>query len=193
MITCIDQDLPEGIVCAYCVETSESTLYLMFQPGVINGRRVYFSAWHDSVESAPCFTEEKLIYEILRYDELDEDVFPYLELEVRMRHRHGPPIGRGRHRVVFRDGDEVIKVPSIVDGEYSNDREIQIYSNAPENHARCWVDTSLTEEFGHLISRMEFVTQTIDCKNLPSWVGAVDGFQVGYTKDRRLVAYDFGY
>jgi hypothetical protein len=39
---------------------------------------------------------------------------------------------------------------------------------------------------------MEKVTLIKDTYNLPNWVDQIDGRQVGYTKDGRLVAYDYG-
>lgn len=192
MITRIDHNLPEEIKCAYRVDTSVRTLYLMLQEGRINGRRVYFSAWHENLDSPPDFSNENVIFEILFQSFLPEGRYPYIELEVEMRHRFGPPIGRGRHRVVFREGDEVIKIPCVDDGNLSNDREIRFYANSHECRARCWKDESLSSN-QHLIIRMEYVTQVEDTRNLPDWIDHIDGYQVGYTKEGRLVAFDYGY
>ncbi len=77
---------------------------------------------------------------------------------------------KGRHRVVFFDtkNNEVIKIPISDSGIAANFQELD-YQDI--NLAK----TNLDEKEG----------------KIPGWVYSIDSAQVGYTKDGRLVAYDW--
>jgi hypothetical protein len=100
----------------------------------------------------------------------------------------------GKHRVVFFDlkNDQVLKVPFKKEsGIAANFQELDFQD---ENLAKTELDEKLSLKFGIPIIRMELV-QVVDdiddIKNLPDWVVCIDCQQVGYTKQGRLVAYDW--
>jgi len=100
---------------------------------------------------------------------------------------YGPPIATGRHRVIFLDGDEVIKVPSREFGILACNYELNIQG---EEYARTRLDEFLSNETGLPIVRMEYV-EHVGFSEKPDWTWSIDGGQVGKTKDGRLVAYDW--
>lgn len=122
----------------------------------------------------------------------------YRTIERRFRRRYGKPIGRGRWRVTFRDGDTVLKVPVSEGGCFANLAEIGTWDNRHEPRARTWQDEDWTERTGVPISRAEYVEDWFEWRKrtgstdrLPAWTDFVDCHQVGYTSTGRLVAYDF--
>ena len=103
---------------------------------------------------------------------------------------YGKPF-KGRHRIVFIDhkNDEVLKVPSQYEsGIAANFQELDIQG---KHLAKTKLDEQLSVRFGIPIIRMELVQEAGGRKNQPSWVNYIDCQQVGYTKDGRLVAYDW--
>ena len=113
--------------------------------------------------------------------------YDYSYAHSRMLETYGVPIGEGRHRVVFRDGPEVIKVPTKDSGVDANRWEL---STQGELYARTLEDPHLTECFGFAIIRAEFVEHTGE-SNDPDWTWTIDCGQVGLTAEGRLVAYDW--
>lgn len=106
--------------------------------------------------------------------------------------KFGEPIGNGRHRVVFRDGEFVLKVPFRASGIDANFYEDNTHSNNPhEPRASCSLDSELAEELGSsCVLRMEYV-EHVGSSPTPDWTWSVDCGQVGRTKDGRIVAYDW--
>jgi len=100
---------------------------------------------------------------------------------------HGAPIAVSRHRAVFRDGDEVIKVPTRESGIHACYCEL---TQQGEILARTRADRDLSEETGLPIVRMEYV-EHVGRSETPDWTWSIDCGQVGRTKDGRLVAYDW--
>jgi len=96
----------------------------------------------------------------------------------------------GRTRAVFDLGDgRMMKVPFNDEGLLANWQEHRVYRETDPfiPVAPCEWD----EVYGVRVLLMEKVTPTLESyKNLPDWAGSVDGAQVGYTTDGRLVAYD---
>lgn len=101
--------------------------------------------------------------------------------------KFGQPVGCGRHRIVFRDGDTVVKFPTQESGAFANEHEANTNN---ELCAKAWIDEELTKEFGQPVLRMEYVTH-VGWSKKPDWTWSVDCGQVGRTKDGRLVAYDW--
>lgn len=102
--------------------------------------------------------------------------------------RFGEP-QEGRHRRVFfdREVNEVIKVPFEPSGIDANFQELDVQ----EPHlARTRLDEDSTL-YGIPLLRMELVEPVVELRGLPSWVRSIDAWQVGHTKDGRLVAYDW--
>lgn len=102
-------------------------------------------------------------------------------------------IGSGRKRAVYLlpNGRNVIKIPLSEDGIHDNYMEAFRYSNGRKEgmyvqYARCRL-------LGVLLI-MEYVAPIDESPyNLGiNWVYSVDSGQVGYTKQGKLVAYDFG-
>ena len=100
---------------------------------------------------------------------------------------YGEPIEVGRHRAIFRDGDWVIKVPTRDSGIHACEEELRTQGD-------CFAKTTredLGEEFcGVTAVRMEFMTHR-GWSEQPDWTWSIDCGQVGFTKDGRLVAYDW--
>jgi hypothetical protein len=113
-------------------------------------------------------------------------------LERTFRRRFGDPIGKGRHRVVFRskNGKYVYKIPRNEDGETANAIEWHAYRKAQKQFpvAKCRV--LAVNDFPVIC--MEYIEPvTRGCK-LPEWVDWVDCSQVGYNRKGHLVVYDGG-
>jgi len=102
----------------------------------------------------------------------------------------GPKIGWGRHRTVFRDGAEVVKVPSRSSGCCANDEEARTWKTPHEPRAKCRFDPILSEKLGVPVLRMEYV-EHVGWSERADWTWSVDCGQVGHTADGRLVAYDW--
>jgi hypothetical protein len=100
-------------------------------------------------------------------------------------------LGFGRHRAAFLLSDSwVLKVPRVPEGEFDNEREVLHYESGDPHYARC----ELVQFQGMIALRMEYVTMAFDeevVQPLPKWVQDIDCQQVGYTRDNRLVAFDF--
>lgn len=102
--------------------------------------------------------------------------------------RYGAP-QEGRHRRVFldREAGEVVKVPLFPSGLDANLQELV----EQEPHlARTWLDED-SETFGLPLLRMELVEPASRMQPLPRWTRHIDDQQVGWTRDGRLVAYDW--
>lgn len=99
---------------------------------------------------------------------------------------YGDPYAIGRHRTIFRDGDWVIKVPTLESGIRACLEELHTQGNG---FAKTTQD-ELGKKAGIPVVRMEFVTHR-GWSEKPDWTWSIDCGQVGYTKDGRLVAYDW--
>ncbi len=107
------------------------------------------------------------------------------------RERYGEPIGEGRHRIVFVDGDFVVKCPTKESGVSACDHELY-GAHFPEMYAKVSLDPLSTEVSPINLVRMEHVDHVgWGGEDLPSWTNMIDCGQFGYTKDGRLVAYDW--
>lgn len=110
-----------------------------------------------------------------------------------MASQHSQPIteiGRGRNRLVLRHGKYVIKIPLNFNGEVDNAWEARVrLRDIPT--ARCRLATL----GGWQVLVMEYVEVPTDFSYAayPNWCKSVDCAQVGWTRQGKLVAYDFGY
>lgn len=97
-----------------------------------------------------------------------------------------PAVGYGRHRITFRLNEKwVVKIPIHELGYSDNKYEYFKYTTNRESiYAKCRMIN------GVLI--MEHVRPAVSYANLPDWVYDIDSLQVGYNKNGRLVAYDYG-
>lgn len=98
----------------------------------------------------------------------------------------------GRTRAVFERGDGyVVKVAISDEGFYANLMEVQA-SSSSDNSYIPMARTSFADEdeYNSVVVAEQVVPIKLDFKKLPDWVQSVDGGQVGYTRDGRLVAYD---
>ncbi len=111
-----------------------------------------------------------------------------------MKKLYGKPcLGGGR--MAFFNGDWVIKIPRNETGISDTYREHRLFSQCGPNSdrmfplAKCHI---VDNEDGIPILYMEKVEYVPVSVELPGWTHFVDCSQVGYTKDGRLVAYDYG-
>lgn len=123
----------------------------------------------DAVQTSELFPQEKV-----------------LNLLDQMAKQHGEP-SVGRTRAVYDTGDGyVTKVPLSWEGVMQSGTEAN-WDNEEIPVAEC----QLVDMDGIPVLRMEKVQiEHASYKDLPDWVGFVDGGQVGRTKEGRLVAYD---
>lgn len=109
----------------------------------------------------------------------------------------------GRHRIVFRHGNYVVKVPLNEEGLYDNWRERNVWLNrSPRNYckyARCrmW-GIALVMQYatfpGPLSDDKGYKGYvSILTPGVPKWIYAVDCGQVGYNRFGEIVAYDYGF
>jgi hypothetical protein len=108
----------------------------------------------------------------------------------------------GRNRVVFDMGTYVVKLPRHALGFGDNDWEGSI-SNGSDSTSEDvqYARTRLYYYKGiHGIKIPLLFMERVDSdiwkdkhyKDFPDWVGSVDGGQVGYNKQGKLVAFDYG-
>lgn len=104
----------------------------------------------------------------------------------------------GRNRNVFDMGRYVVKVPKNLDGFADNDWEGSV-SNANDNPEEVRFARTRMVDFEEVpLVFMEYVepasTETIVARlgQEPDWVRSVDCGQVGFARDGRLLAYDYG-
>lgn len=126
----------------------------------------------------------------------DDDLIMYeirLAAFARLHEWYGPPIGIGRNRAVFNVNNEyVIKLPINGFGDLDNHYELNPDAWIAHEHlAKTWSNDELNQAFNLDLVCMEWVDTTY-VNDAPDWCKGVDCNQVGYTKDGRLVAYDFG-
>lgn len=100
--------------------------------------------------------------------------------------RYGKPIAEGRHRIVFRDKDHVVKVPTQHSGISACFEELTIQGDI---YAKTEYD-QISQEIGMPAVRMEWVEHR-GFSEEPDWTWTIDCGQVGHTNDGRLVAYDW--
>lgn len=94
-------------------------------------------------------------------------------------------IGEGRNRRVYKHKGYVVKIPINEYGLADNEFEAQTFKKWHKEfpYARCrMVGVCLV---------MEYVEHTFE-KKLPEWTMSVDCGQVGYNRDGKLLAYDYG-
>jgi hypothetical protein len=115
-----------------------------------------------------------------------------------------PYLGSGRHRSVYdlQDG-WVLKLPYCATGVRANEEEFDAYTkmiaagNVWGNYNPVYAQCSLLVFHGVLAVRMEKVEVDIygrqDMTREYGWIASVDCGQVGWTKDGRLVAFDYSY
>jgi|SRR6185312_7066634 len=111
-------------------------------------------------------------------------------------------IGSGRHRVTFRNPytSSVIKVPHSRAGEDANKNEYDMFVRLKDPRlARCSIEVFE----GVKILHMEEVVDAAPCalsagefyrknrQKFEPWCGECDGGQCGWTRDGRLVAWDY--
>lgn len=94
----------------------------------------------------------------------------------------------GRNRATFISKHCVIKFPLNDNGIADNDWEGSV--SGPELAKGRWIEI---DGFVCVIQEKLTMLEDFSYKNLPDWVGSVDGGQVGYDKKGRLKAFDFGY
>lgn len=141
-------------------------------------------------------TANKFINDFKNSGTYDSEVLEYYESSMRKNLlAYGTPV-LGRTRAVFYDKEtnQVIKIPIQFDGERANYLE----ALTSEKYERGIPDIlpvakcEMVESQGVEILRMERVKviEDTNSEQLPSWVGYVDGQQVGYDQRGRIVAYD---
>lgn len=109
-------------------------------------------------------------------------------------------LGVGRSRVVFRlkSKNYVLKFPTNCAGEGDNDWEGSVITNKKDaskgqEYEIIYPKTRLVNVGGFGCVIMEYVELTDKSyQELPDWCGFVDCCQVGYNKDRILMAFDYG-
>lgn len=108
-----------------------------------------------------------------------------------------------RNRIAFLFEKHVVKIPRCQDGLFDNDWEGSVRNNEeslghpyyvqyPRTRLFYWKDVPIL-----FMERVEPVNWKEKLKSIgdfefPDWVNSVDCGQVGYTRDGRLVAYDYG-
>lgn len=136
------------------------------------------------------------------YLDLDLPELIYIAINS-LLHRYSAkyPMEVGRNRAVFLAGNYVIKIPLTDDGFVDNDWEGSI-SNSKQcyNHPD-WIQYPRTRLVCYneipivLAQKVRHVWEDEIKERLgfiPDWIYSVDCGQVGFTKNNRLVAYDYG-
>lgn len=111
-------------------------------------------------------------------------------------------IGEGRNRAVWRigsKGSHVIKIPLNEYGVGDNFHEAETYRRSKGKrtyvqYAQCRLfgETCLIMEYAGYIGPKSDENGYIKLENCPEWAYSVDCWQVGYNRNGRIVAYDYG-
>nr|DAF93523.1 MAG TPA: hypothetical protein [Myoviridae sp. ctshb19] len=103
--------------------------------------------------------------------------------------KYGRPMDSGRNRIVFSTGRFVLKFPRSLNGEADNNHEGCV-QGPTKARSRC------IEFMGFacvMQERLQRIYQDVKRpKELPKWTDSVDCMQVGYDRQGRLKAYDYG-
>ena len=103
-------------------------------------------------------------------------------------------IGSGKDRHVFKNPytHSVVKIPANINGINANECEYRYYhGDRDPRYARCSLELLDGVPIIHMEAVREISYIDGEHKTLPAWTDWVDCQQVGYTKDGRLVAYDY--
>lgn len=110
----------------------------------------------------------------------------------RLQVKYGEPIGEGLDRIVFDTGRFVIKVPRngfCFFAQYNEEfRGLRHLKNEIYAACRIWHINDVPVLWMEKVQ----VLEKIDYSLLPDWVGYIDCGQVGYNRQGKLVAYDYG-
>lgn len=104
----------------------------------------------------------------------------------------------GRNRNCFDMGSYVVKIPKNLDGFCDNDWEGSVSNGNDDPNVVRYARTRMHYVDEIPVVFMEWVEHATGKKITeqigyePDWVMSVDCGQVGFTKDGRLVAYDYG-
>ncbi len=101
--------------------------------------------------------------------------------------------GEGRNRRVYTSKFVVFKIPLNDKGILDNIAEAESYKNKslPYPQARCRIITILGLSV-LLMERLEIPFLSLYDKSLPAWIDLLeDGRQAGYTRNGKLVVYDY--
>ena len=111
-------------------------------------------------------------------------------------------LGSGRHRFCFTGNDDqyIIKVPKSYDGIIDNGIEAKTYRDYADkvlrneydmsrpHYAFCYIEKLWSVDL--LIMERLIYPKREDA--LPEWTDFIDCMQVGYNKQGKLLAYDYG-
>ena len=110
----------------------------------------------------------------------------------------GRPLELGRTRCAFIYPTFVVKFPITIEGIRDNDWEGSV-SNADDDPEEIRLARTRLVLWGSfpivLMERVEWASyREIEAKlgHVPDWVGSVDCGQVGFSRDGRLLAFDYG-
>lgn len=131
-------------------------------------------------------------------DIIEAKVWEYQEI---LKTKGWKYLDKGRHRVGYLSprGDVVVKIAHCPLGiaankeEFDLSRDLKLLAEtfADENVAVAEV-FGLGSHLGLSILCMEFIEfEGIALKDYPKWAENIDCYQVGYNKDRKMVAFDF--
>lgn len=118
---------------------------------------------------------------------LEELLIPVHQM---LQQKYGEPVGEGRNRLVFRSKTAVIKAPKNDEGLNDNISEFHQFSKyGKENPELARVRLIHINNIPLLF--MELVDTSIPPRELPSWAGFYDTFQVGKSRKGQWKAYDY--
>ena len=107
----------------------------------------------------------------------------------RLIRKYGRPIDYGRNRLVFANARIVLKFPRGAAGEADNCWEGSCQGPTKARGKRIILDGFICV----MQERLQRIYSDVPRpQTLPSWVDSVDCQQVGYDRQGRLRAYDFG-
>lgn len=103
----------------------------------------------------------------------------------------------GRNRAVFIMGKYVVKIPRCWDGVADNDWEGSVrHSPHPEEAKYVRTRMVYVDEIPIVFAEYVKPASIKDMKSIlgtvPSWTDAIDCQQVGFNREGRLLAYDYG-
>lgn len=123
------------------------------------------------------------------------------ELQEILKTKHWKYLDKGRHRVGYLSprGDRVIKIAHCPHGIAANMEEFELSRDAKllaKTFPNCDIAVAKVYGLGSYIGLsilcMEFIEfKGIALKDYPKWAERIDCYQVGYNKDRKMVAFDF--
>lgn len=108
-------------------------------------------------------------------------------------YRYGKPVGAGRHRVGFKKGNVIVKVPKNDMGMIDNEKEYRLYRQGQKKPKKYlpMAKNKILYIQGVPILYIEKLDISDRLEKYPRWAEQIDSLQVGKDKKGKWKAFDY--